>query len=765
MPIGRPIANTRLYVLDAGWRSRRRCAGRALHRRRRPGARLPRPPGADRRALRPRSLRRAGRAALPHRRPCRGAAPTAHSSSSAALDHQVKIRGFRIELGEIEAALATHPGVREAVVVAREDAPRRPAPGRLRGGRAGRGHAGGAARHLTRAAAGVHGAGRVRAARRAAAHRQRQGRPRGAAGARRWRRRWPAPAPRAARSDLAALLAGIFAAALQRREVGADELLRAGRPLAPGHAGRCRACARAFGVELPLRALFEAPTVAALAPRVEALAASGRAGLAGPAARAPMLRRAPLAALLRAAAALVPRPARAGRRRLQRAGGAAPRGRARPRARSARASTRSWRATRRCAPPSPRTTARRCRSIRPAPRSRCRSSTCRLAGARRATARARCAGGGGARPFDLARGPLLRAHAACALGRERRTCCAVTMHHIVDRRLVDRRAAPRARARSTRAFPAGQPSPLAGAAGAVRRLRRLAARAGSRARSLARAARLLAPAARRRAAAPGAAHRPPAARRCPRGAAQRRSFVSRRRSSAGAARPRPARGRDALHECCSRAFPALLARYQRAGRPRASARRSPAARASETEGADRLLRQHAGAARRPLGRRRPSASCSARVRETALAAYAHQDLPFERLVEELGPSATWRTRPLFQVMLALQNRRPRAIDVPGLRLRLRAGRAPATAKFDLTLAAGGARRGARTARSSTPPICSTPRPSSGWSGTSRACSAAPLARARSGRSRELPLLSDAERAPAAGRVERAGRSVGRASRT
>ena len=34
------------------------------------------------------------------------------------LDHQVKVRGFRIELGEIEAALAAHPGVREAVVVA-----------------------------------------------------------------------------------------------------------------------------------------------------------------------------------------------------------------------------------------------------------------------------------------------------------------------------------------------------------------------------------------------------------------------------------------------------------------------------------------------------------------------------------------------------------------------------------------------------------------------------------------------------------------------
>ncbi|HEY3568284.1 MAG TPA: amino acid adenylation domain-containing protein [Thermoanaerobaculia bacterium] len=182
-------------------------------------------------------------------------------------DRQVKVRGFRIEPGEIEAQLCEHPGVREAVVVPYEAAPRD-----LR-----------LAAYVARTAADAATVHELRAFLRSrfpehmvpSAFTFLDALPL-SPGGKVDRRALPAPAAdeaasrgsAAPRTPAEELLAGIWEEVLGRDEVGPDDdffdlgghSLLIGRVLA-----RVRA---AFGVDLPVRAAFEARTLAALARRI-----------------------------------------------------------------------------------------------------------------------------------------------------------------------------------------------------------------------------------------------------------------------------------------------------------------------------------------------------------------------------------------------------------------------------------------------------------------------------------------------------------------
>ncbi|MGV9673758.1 amino acid adenylation domain-containing protein [Nocardia sp. NPDC003482] len=70
------------------------------------------------------------------------------------------------------------------------------------------------------------------------------------------------------------------------------------------------------------------------------------------------------------------------------------------------------------------------------------------------------------------------------------------------------------------------------------------------------------------------------------------------------------------------------------------------------------------------------------VRETDLAAFDHQDVPFERLVEVLNPARSQAHHPLFQVMLSVRNQPVGALELPELRIEA-ADADPGIAKFDL----------------------------------------------------------------------------------
>ncbi len=199
------------------------------------------------------------------------------------LDFQVKLRGFRIELGEIESALKQHPGVKEAVVVAREDEP-------------------GDKRLVAYVVPGDLNIANLRKSLAAelpdymvpSAFVGLDALPLSSNG-KLDRRALPKPdrsasddqhadiAPRTPTEDL---LATIWCEVLHLDRVGVESNffdLGGHSLLATRVVARVR---KAFQVELPLRDLFETPTIAALAKRLEALQRQERGATAPPIVRA-----------------------------------------------------------------------------------------------------------------------------------------------------------------------------------------------------------------------------------------------------------------------------------------------------------------------------------------------------------------------------------------------------------------------------------------------------------------------------------------------
>jgi amino acid adenylation domain-containing protein len=124
VPIGRPIANTRIYILDRylqpvpmGVAGELYIGGDGVAR-----GYLNRPDLTAEKFI-PNFFSNESSLSLYKTSDLARYLPDGNIEFLGRLDNQVKIRGFRIELGEVEVAIAQYPGVRETAVIAREDVP------------------------------------------------------------------------------------------------------------------------------------------------------------------------------------------------------------------------------------------------------------------------------------------------------------------------------------------------------------------------------------------------------------------------------------------------------------------------------------------------------------------------------------------------------------------------------------------------------------------------------------------------------------------
>ena len=374
---------------------------------------------------------------------------------------------------------------------------------------------------------------------------------------------------------------------------------------------------------------------------------AGRAGAACGGAPRP----AEIAAVLRAAAAVVPGAAGGDSAHLRDPAGGAAGGRARPRRRWRRRSAIWSSGTRACGRCS--RTGSGCRGRRSWRRRR-RGLRLEIDRGRRGRACGGADGRGRARGFDLSRELPLRAH-LFELGATTSTCCCsccTTSPATAGRsgrwRGTWRRSTGRGCAASR---PRLAPLPVQYADYTLWQRRLL----GDENDGTSALARQLAywPSALGGPAGPArAAGRPAAAggRRATAAAMWR----SASEPSCTAAWPALARadGREPVHGAAGGAGRAAVPAWRRHRHRDRQPDRGPHRRGAGRS--DRVLRQHAGAAHRHARGSRASASCSAGCGGRNLAAYGHQELPFERLVEVLNPARSLSRHPLFQVMLAFE---------------------------------------------------------------------------------------------------------------